>query len=285
MPLPRTNAQEHPSASHSDWGGNVKLVVQPVMAKHPDQPDKWTVSGVARSYASKEDADKVRAFLKKNPPSAIKQALDGGEHVDDMLPGHLQKLPHWDDIHGTQGMHGKYGLKGKRGLRKESDESPEANSAEQQKKAARINLHRLFKWGNGKIRGEATMKRHESATLFSDLGINEALEQAKEALECGCIDKMEDARDAILLAMCEAGCPPMQHMNKKLGRCAKVPSDLHQAMQSAHMMSRKSRTPEDHQRTHQHMHDVAGQLQHAGFHQLASLHAARAHAHKLAAAN
>ena len=151
MPLPRTNAKEHPSSSHSDWGGSLKFVVQPVMAKHPDQPDKWTVSGVARSYASKEDADKVRNFLKKNPPPQIKQALDQGNHVDDALPGHLQRLPTWDDVHG---IHAKQ---------------------------------------------EHTMP----GAIFSDSMLTEALEQAKEALECGCIDKMEDAADSMMFALSE----------------------------------------------------------------------------------
>lgn len=127
--------------------------------------------------------------------------------------------------------------------------------------------------------------RYESIQVFSSLAMTEALEQVKAALECGCIDKMEWAAEALALAMCEAGCPPMQHINQKLGRCTPIPSELHKAMKSAHEVSTKSKKPSDHEMAHKKMTDVAQQLHGAGFHQLAGLHAARAHAHKLASAN
>jgi hypothetical protein len=269
MPLPRTNAKEPRSSSHSNWGGSLKFVVQPVMSKQPDQPDKWTVSGISRSYASKEHADKVRSFLKKNPPTGVKQALDQGRNVDDMLPSHLQKLPSWDEVHGTPAM--------KEGLM--SNQSME--------------MHHLLgecEEGCGCSKEKSKKKGPSSAkisaeSVFSHLAVSEALEQAKESLECGCFEKMQEARDALTVAMCEAGCPPMQHINRKLGRCTKLEPELHQAVQNAHALSRKSHRPQDHQRSHQAMQDVAKQLQGAGFHQLAGLHVARAHAHKLAAAS
>lgn len=42
------------------------------------------------------------------------------------------------------------------------------------------------------------------AQLVSGLAFNEAIDKAKEALECGCIDKIEDARDALRGVLDEA---------------------------------------------------------------------------------
>ena len=239
------------------------------MARNPDQPDKWTVSGVERSYASKEHADKVREFLKRNPPAHIKTALAQGQNVDDMLPRHLQKLPRWSDVHGV-------------------------NPQKESKMSDRITEMRHLlgeceegcscqagKSGKGKAKS-ATM---EGAKVFQSFRVHEALEYVKESLECGCFEKMQEAAQALALAMCESGCPPMQHINQKLGRCTKLSADLHKSMQQAHIQSQKARGPMDHQKAQQTMHDVAKELHGAGFHQLASLHAARAHAHKLASAS
>jgi hypothetical protein len=127
--------------------------------------------------------------------------------------------------------------------------------------------------------------KFEGTEVFRAFGVHAALEHVKESLECGCFEKMQEAAQALALAMCEAGCPPMQHINHKLGRCAKLPPELHKSMQDAHVQSRKVRGPADHAKAQEKMHGVAKELQGAGFHQLASLHAARAHAHKMAAAS
>lgn len=147
-------------------------------------------------------------------------------------------------------------------------------------RGARKGLAAVVKAGGG------SGSRYESVPrIFSSLAVTEALERAKESLECGCIDKLEWAAEALAMAMCEAGCPPLQHINQKLGRCAPIPGDISQAMKKAHEVSTKARKPEDHEMAHKKMTDVAVQLHGAGFHHLAGLHAARAHGHGLAAAN
>jgi hypothetical protein len=51
--------------------------------------------------------------------------------------------------------------------------------------------------------------RYESVSrLVSSLAYNEAMDLAAEALGCGCIDKIEDARDALIRVMEEAGRTP-----------------------------------------------------------------------------
>lgn len=214
----------------------MKFVVSPEIARHPDQPDQWKVSGVKREFASKEHADKVRKFLKTNPPDEVKRTLAQGKHVDHLLPGHLRKLPRWNAVHGVD-------------AKKESVMSDRVQE------------------------------------MFFVMAHSPVVSDILEALECGCIDKLEDSRDALTMAMCEAGCPPTQHFNKKKGGCAKLSPELYAAVQQAHATAVRAKNPSDHSRAHEAMTSVAKDLHAAGFHQLGNLHAARAHQHKIALAN
>jgi len=393
----RHQGKEHPSASHSQWGGGLKFVVTPEIARHPDQPDRWKVSGIERDFASKEHAEKVRNFLKHDPPDEVKKHLVAGTQVDHLLPGHLAKLPRWNDVHGVEAKkesimrdrirqmyhligecredcgckaekpadeairvkglrskkardsvaqdismmrrtagHGGWpersamrdliklsGGTGKRyeAIRIQPDDASDAASmsrgSEREKRDLAAQTVRSLRHNaksdlNPNVRGQArdtirqvvkrsggTGGRYKSEsenlsveTVYSSIfeaghvsRLEAVTEQLREAMECGCIDKIEDARDALRLAMLEAGCPPMQHFNKKTGGCAKLTPELHAAVQGAHQQSIRSKKPEDHFKAHQAMSDVAKDLQKSGFHQLGNLHAARAHQHKVAASN
>jgi hypothetical protein len=195
------------------------------MAKHADQPDQWTVAGVRRSYASKKHAEKVRNFLVKSPPAHIKNALEQGKHVDELLPSHLQRLPSWDQVHGV-------GVK--------------------------------------------------ESVMFGGLALIEALELAKESLECGCYEKMQMAVEALEAALYE-DCPKGKHMHKE--GCRELPPELHRDLEKHQAMQRMARTPEAHGKVHAALNDLSQRMIKAGFHGKGRELAVLSRAHKQASAS
>lgn len=131
----------------------------PTMAHIPDLPDKWTVSGVSRSFASKKSADKVRSFLQKNPPPSVKRAIDNGQPVDDKLPASLKKLPRWGDVY--------------------------------------------------KASKEPVKKVSESTPAYCRLGYQQAMDDVFEAMDCGCFEKIRDAKDLLAQALGESKDPKL----------------------------------------------------------------------------
>jgi hypothetical protein len=129
------------------------------MAHIPDLPDKWTVSGVSRSFASKLQADKVRSFLQKNPPPSVKRAIDNGEPVDDKLPTSLKKLPRWGDVY--------------------------------------------------KASEEPRNSMRESTPTYCRLNYMQAMEDLFDAMDCGCFEKIRDAKDLLAKAIDESKDPKL----------------------------------------------------------------------------